>query len=171
MKTPHQLTPLWLLSFIQILMIWILQITPPCMSCLNILGLQILMGHPYQQDLWWHLHCKTLVQAYKITLMLTYIFSEDHPLSQNTTILHSSLECFQHSSLIALVVLVFLNMTHQFHLGLRLNICWNCMIHLSGGIVPSCLLLSTFISATSLTYTWLFQSERKSLSRLLRNYQ
>src|SRR5260370_31083370 len=156
MKTLHQLTPLWLLSFIQILMIWILLITPPCMSCLNILGLQILMGLPYQQDLWWHLHCKTLVHPYKITQMQTYISSEDLPLSQNTTILLSSLECFQYSSLMALEVLMFLNMTHQFHLGLRLNICWNWMIHLSGGIVP-CLLLSTFISTTSITYTWLFQ--------------
>src|SRR5260370_39586557 len=157
MKTLHQLIPLWLLSFIQILMICILQITPPCMSCLNILGLQILMGLPYQQDLWWHLHCETLVQAYKRTLMQTYIFSEDLLLSQNTTILHSSLECFQHSSLMALVALMFLNVTHQFHFRLRLNICWNWMIHLSGGIVPSCLLLSIFISTTSLTYTWLFQ--------------
>src|SRR5260370_502632 len=157
MKTLHQLILLWLLSFMLILIIWILQITPKCMSCLNILGLQILMGLPYQPDLWWLLLCITLAQAYKITLMLIYISSEDLPLSQNTIILHSSLECFQHSSLMALVVLMFLNVTHQFHLGLRLNICWNWMIHLSGGIIPSCLLLSTFISATSLTYTWLFQ--------------
>src|SRR5260370_23369234 len=157
MKTLHQLTPLWLLSFIQILMIWNLQITPQCMACLNILGLQILMGLPYQQDLWWHLHCESLVQPHKKTLMLIYISSEDHPLSQNTTILHSSLECFQHSSLMALVVLMFLNVTHQFHLGLRQNICWSWMTHLSGSIIPSCLLLSTFISITSLTYTWLFQ--------------
>src|SRR5260370_19968067 len=86
-----------------------------------------------------------------------YIFRGSSPISEyNNPSLFPGMFPFQHSSLMALVVLMFLNMTHQFHLGLRLNICWNWMIHLSGGIIP-CLLLSTFISTTSITYTWLFQ--------------
>src|SRR6266436_881865 len=102
--------------------------------------------------------------------MLIYISSEAHSLSQNTTIHHSSLECFQHSSLMVLVVLMILDEIQQFLFEPRLNISRILMIHVSGSIAP-CLLLSTFINTTSVTYTWLFLSERKSLRRLLRNYQ
>src|SRR5258708_554462 len=103
--------------------------------------------------------------------MLIYISSEAHPLSQNTIIHHPSLECFQHSSLMVLVVLMILDEIQQFLFEPRQNISWILMIHVSGSIAPSCLLLSTFINTTSATYTWHFLSERKSLRRLVRNYQ
>src|SRR5258708_23718951 len=95
--------------------------------------------------------------------MLIYISSETHPLSQNTII--------HHSSLMVLVVLMILDKIQQFLFEPRQNISWILTIHVSGSITPSCLLLSTLINATSVTYTWLFLSERKSLRRLLRKYQ